>query len=69
VGWVHRLMERLSQGDGTVDELDQLFALTKKIEGRTICAFADGAMWPTQGTLKHFRHLFEERIKAKQNAA
>ncbi|TKW61486.1 MAG: NADH-quinone oxidoreductase subunit NuoF [Blastochloris viridis] len=69
VGWVHRLMERLSQGDGTVDELDQLYALTKKIEGRTICAFADGAMWPTQGTLKHFRHLFEERIKAKQSAA
>ncbi len=69
VGWVHRLMERLSQGDGTIDELDQLFALTKKIEGRTICAFADGAMWPTQGTLKHFRHLFEERIKAKQSAA
>jgi NADH-quinone oxidoreductase subunit F len=67
VGWVYRLMERLSRGEGTLAELDQLYAVTKKIEGRTICAFADGAMWPTQGTLKHFRHLFEERIK--HNAA
>ena len=63
VGWVGRLMTRLSQGQGTPDELDQLLAVTKKIEGRTICAFADGAMWPVQGTLKHFRGLFEERIR------
>ena len=63
VGWVYRLMERLSHGEGTLAELDQLYALTKKIEGRTICAFADGAMWPVQGTLKHFRNLFEEKIK------
>ncbi|MFZ2587919.1 MAG: NADH-quinone oxidoreductase subunit NuoF [Alphaproteobacteria bacterium] len=64
VGWVNRLMTRLADGHGTVDELAQLQALTKKIEGRTICAFADGAMWPVQGTLKHFKHLFEAKIKA-----
>jgi len=63
VGWVYGLMERLSRGEGSKEELDQLFAITKKIEGKTICAFADGAMWPVQGTLKHFKHLFEERIK------
>jgi NADH-quinone oxidoreductase subunit F len=63
VGWVYRLMERLSRGEGTLAELDQLYDMTKRIEGRTICAFADGAMWPVQGTLKHFRHLFEEKIK------
>jgi len=63
VGWVYGLMERLSRGEGSKEELDHLFAITKKIEGKTICAFADGAMWPVQGTLKHFKHLFEERIK------
>lgn len=66
VGWVWRMMERLSQGEGTLEELDDLYQVTKQIEGHTICAFADGAMWPTQGTLKHFRHLFEARIKEKQ---
>ena len=63
VGWVWRLMDRLSQGDGTKEELDQLFDVTKKIEGHTICAFADGAMWPVQGVLRHYRPLFEQRIK------
>ena len=66
VGWVYRLMHRLAEGHGTQEELDQLYAITKKIEGRTICAFADGAMWPVQGTLKHFRPLFEERLR-KEN--
>ncbi|MBI1362583.1 MAG: NADH-quinone oxidoreductase subunit NuoF [Proteobacteria bacterium] len=65
VGWVWRMMERLSNGEGTIDELDQLENVTRRIEGHTICAFADGAMWPVQGTLKHFRPLFEQRIKAR----
>lgn len=63
VGWVYRMMDRLSRGEGTIEEIDQMINVTKRIEGRTICAFADGAMWPVQGTVKHFRHLFEERIK------
>ena len=66
VGWVFRLMERLTNGEGTRAELDQLFAITKKIEGRTICAFADGAMWPVQGVLRHFRHLMEARLPAEE---
>ncbi len=64
VGWVYRLMSRLAEGEGSKEELDQLFNLTKRIEGRTICAFADGAMWPVQGTLKHFRDEFERRLSA-----
>ena len=62
VGWVYSLMSQLARGEGTRDDLDKLYSITKRIEGRTICAFADGAMWPVQGTLKHFRHLFEERL-------
>ena len=68
VGWVFRLMDRLSKGEGSKEELDQLYDVTKRIEGRTICAFADGAMWPVQGTLKHFKHLFEQKIDEKQGA-
>jgi NADH-quinone oxidoreductase subunit F len=65
VGWVYRLLERLCRGEGSVEEIDQLYAVTKKIEGRTICAFADGAMWPTQGTIKHFRGLIEARVRGE----
>jgi hypothetical protein len=31
-------------------------------EGHTICAFGDGAAWPVQGLLRHFRHEIEQRI-------
>jgi len=32
-----------------------LMDVTKQIEGHTICAFGDGAAWPVQGLLRHFR--------------
>ena len=34
-----------------------------KVEGGTICAFADAAAWPMQGLLRHFRSDFEEHVK------
>ena len=34
----------------------------KQIEGHTICAFGDGAAWPVQGLLRHFRPEIERRI-------
>ena len=34
----------------------------QQIEGHTICAFGDGAAWPVQGLLRHFRPEIERRI-------
>ena len=45
-------------------EIDMLFEVTKQIEGHTICAFGDGAAWPVQGLLRHFRPEIERRIDA-----
>ena len=39
-----------------------LWELTKQIEGHTICALADGAAWPVQGLIRHFRPELEERF-------
>jgi NADH-quinone oxidoreductase subunit F len=36
--------------------------VTTQIEGHTICAFGDGAAWPVQGLLRHFRPAIEKRI-------
>ena len=40
-----------------------LWELTKQIELHTICALADGAAWPVQGLIRHFRPEIEDRIK------
>ncbi|MGB8155436.1 MAG: NADH-ubiquinone oxidoreductase-F iron-sulfur binding region domain-containing protein, partial [Pseudolabrys sp.] len=39
-----------------------LMQVTQQIEGHTICAFGDGAAWPVQGLLRHFRPEIERRI-------
>jgi NADH-quinone oxidoreductase subunit F len=62
LGWVWRVMERMIKGDATVEELDQLDGITREIEGHTICALADGAVWPVQGLIRHFKPEMQRRI-------
>ena len=68
-GWLWRMMTRMVQGNATVDEIDQLYEVTKEIEGHTICALGDAAAWPVQGLIKHFRPEMERRIMEYRKAA
>ncbi len=43
--------------------------VTREIEGHTICALADGAVWPVQGLIRHFRPEMEKRIQAYRSQA
>jgi NADH-quinone oxidoreductase subunit F len=52
----------MAEGRAQKKEIDMLFEVTKQIEGHTICAFGDGAAWPVQGLLRHFRGEIERRI-------
>jgi NADH-quinone oxidoreductase subunit F len=61
-GWLWRIMERLVIGNASLDEIDILYDITKKIEGHTICAFGEAAAWPIQGLVRHFRSEVERRI-------
>src|SRR6478736_6154691 len=44
-GWMWRTMERLREGDASVDTIDKLLDVTKQVEGHTICALGDAAAW------------------------
>ncbi len=61
-GWLWRVMTRMVEGRASVEEIDQLYEITKEIEGHTICALGDAAAWPVQGLIKHFRPEMERRI-------
>ena len=50
-------------GNAKPDEIDMLWELSKQIEGHTICALADGAAWPIQGLIRHFRPELERRMQ------
>ena len=64
-----RVMERMVAGNASVAELDMLEEVTREIEGHTICALADGAVWPVQGLIRHFRPELERRIQEYRTAA
>lgn len=64
-GWVYRLVRKIREGDGTMDDLAQLERVAKNIEGRTICVFGEAIAWPVAGMLRHFRHEFEHYIQHK----
>jgi len=67
-GWMQRMMHRMVVGNATVEEIDLLEAVTRQVEGNTICALGDAAAWPIQGLIKHFRPEMEARIVAYQAA-
>ncbi|MGC2717018.1 MAG: NADH-quinone oxidoreductase subunit NuoF [Pseudolabrys sp.] len=62
VGWMWRVLTRMAEGRAQKREIDMLMQVTQQIEGHTICAFGDGAAWPVQGLLRHFRPEIERRI-------
>jgi len=69
LGWVWRVMERMVEGNASVAEVDTLLDVSYEIEGHTICALADGAAWPVQGLIRHFRPEMEQRIAQYRAAA
>jgi NADH-quinone oxidoreductase subunit F len=62
MGWMWRVLMRMAEGRAQRREIDMLMEVTQQIEGHTICAFGDGAAWPVQGLLRHFRPEIERRI-------
>jgi NADH dehydrogenase (ubiquinone) flavoprotein 1 len=57
------MMDRMKSGRAHKREIDMLLELSKQIEGRTICALGDAAVWPIQGLMRHFRPEVEKRIR------
>ncbi|MFW0088997.1 MAG: NADH-ubiquinone oxidoreductase-F iron-sulfur binding region domain-containing protein, partial [Coxiella endosymbiont of Haemaphysalis japonica] len=62
-GWIYRLVHRIERGEGTKQDLEQLSRVAEGIEGLTICAFGEAAVWPVNGMLKHFYDEFAYHVE------
>lgn len=61
--WAEQLLQKIEQGDGELNDLQQLDDLCQFISpGNTFCALAPGAIEPLQSALKYFRDDFEAHI-------
>ncbi len=66
-GWLYRMLTRIVEGKGVIEDLEKLDDVASKIEGRTICALGDAAAMPVRSFVKHFRHEFEYYIEHKRS--
>ncbi len=62
-GWLYRVVKRIVDGEGRMEDLDLLTDVSSNISGRTICALGDAAATPVLSFIKHFRPEFEYYIQ------
>ncbi len=68
-GWMEKVLHRLEHGHGTMEDIDLLVSIAKKIEGNTICPLGDAAAWPVASAIRHFREEFEYHAKYPDKVA
>jgi len=66
-GWLYRMITRIIEGKGRMEDIAKLEDVSHKIEGRTICALGDAAAMPVWSFIKHFRHEFEYYVEHKRS--
>ncbi|MCK5810949.1 MAG: NADH-quinone oxidoreductase subunit NuoF [Cocleimonas sp.] len=57
-GWLYRILTRIIEGKGTLEDIDNLSNIAHKIEGRTICALGEASAMPVWSFVEHFREEF-----------
>jgi len=62
-GWMEKILHKILHGHGTLADVDLLWDIQSKIEGKTICPLGDAAAWPVASAIRHFRHEFEEYVQ------
>ncbi len=65
-GWVHRILWRILNGEGHIEQLELLESISSKVIGHTICVFGEAFALPILSFLKHFRQEFIDHIKLKR---
>jgi NADH-quinone oxidoreductase subunit F len=60
--WTTRILERIRDGEGSVEDFDTLLSIADNMSGKTICVLSDSCATPVVSGLKKFRHEFEAKI-------
>jgi NADH-quinone oxidoreductase subunit F len=60
--WLVRLLERIEAGDGTQADLDLVVEVCSRIEGKSLCALGDFAVWCVGSYVEKFRDEFQRHV-------
>lgn len=66
-GWMEKVLHKFLDGHATMADIDLLWDIQGKIEGKTICPLGEAAAWPVAAAIRHFRSEFEEYVRNGKN--
>ncbi|MEK6768236.1 MAG: NADH-quinone oxidoreductase subunit NuoF [Gemmatimonadota bacterium] len=67
--WTTKILERILNGQGKLEDLDLLLDLADQMTGKTICVLSDSCAAPVVSGIKKFRPEFEAYIRSGRAVA
>jgi NADH-quinone oxidoreductase subunit F len=64
--WMEKILQRIVDGEGRIEDIELLESLFGRISGKVLCALADGAVAPIKSALHMFRDDF---VRAAEQGA
>ena len=65
-GWMEKILAKFLNGTATESDVDLLWDIQSKIEGKTICPLGEAAAWPVAAAIRHFKNEFLELARSKK---
>jgi NADH-quinone oxidoreductase subunit F len=62
-GWMEKVLRRMVDGQGRMEDLELMESLFSRIGGKCLCALADGAVAPISSAIQLFRDDFVRVIE------
>ena len=64
---MEKILKKFIDGKATLADIDLLWDIQSKIEGKTICPLGEAAAWPVAAAIRHFRPEFEAYVNNPQS--
>jgi len=61
--WASKILNRILEGAGRMEDIDEAIRICRNMMGRTVCLLADGAAMPILSYLTKFRREFEYHVE------
>jgi NADH-quinone oxidoreductase subunit F len=64
--WMYKIVRRIENGGGRIEDLDLLLDICDNISGKSFCPLGDAAVGPVQSSVERFREEYEFHIREKR---
>ena len=65
-GWMEKVLKKFLNGTAEESDVELLWDIQSKIEGKTICPLGEAAAWPVAAAIRHFKNEFLEIARTKK---